>query len=346
MNRFIKALLKILAGVPVLAVCFYVASDIVVAKAEPLTITAAVPGNIDGQGRRYYKFNQILRNGNFDDTQYWGGWECTFTINQHVASVIRTSYRTGTFYNYTDGMIANHKYIAVAYVQKTVATDSITFLIENTSARTDAVAVDSTSWQRVACFGTATQSQAYSIAFIAAPNITFKVKCAALVDLTKMYGAGYEPTTIEQMYPFFQDTYSTQEGVYNYYDYEPNGINLPLDPRFSWQEATREGAEYDAGYTDAIQYAHNNLYDITLGGVRYLYSNSQPYSAGYSANPGYQQGVTDATNLYSGSLIGNIFSSIGNLLTIQLLPGLSIGVICAVPVVLGLLLFIIKIIRK
>lgn len=87
---------------------------------------------------------------------------------------------------------------------------------------------------------------------------------------------------------------------------------------------------YTAGYGDGEVVGYNDGYD---------YGYNSGYDLGY--NDGYQAAVNDgSTDFGIKSLMSGLFVGLGSLLSIELLPNISIGMILAVPVVFGIIAFI------
>lgn len=83
-----------------------------------------------------------------------------------------------------------------------------------------------------------------------------------------------------------------------------------------------ESSGYDNGYNDGYDYGFNNGYDL-----------------GY--NDGYQTAINDGSADFGlTAMLSGLFVGLGSLLSIELLPNISIGMIIAVPVVFGIIAFI------
>lgn len=87
---------------------------------------------------------------------------------------------------------------------------------------------------------------------------------------------------------------------------------------------------YSVGYGDGEVVGYNDGYD-------YGYNNG--YDLGF--DDGYQAAVNDGSADFGiKSLMSGLFVGLGSLLSIELLPNISIGMIVAVPVVFGIIAFI------
>ena len=93
---------------------------------------------------------------------------------------------------------------------------------------------------------------------------------------------------------------------------------------------------------DAYNTGYNNGYDngfIDGGNEGMLEGYLSGYDEGYYN--GYDQGINVVSDLSFYSLISQVFSGIGTFLAIELLPNITFGAIFAVPLVFGIIFFII-----
>lgn len=114
-----------------------------------------------------------------------------------------------------------------------------------------------------------------------------------------------------------------------------------LDPDYydGYEVGKQEGLAIgkDIGYYDGFQ----DGFDIGL-----QESTSEAYDNGYSAgkhdgyNEGYNEGLTVNPNNNFGTMIITVLSGVGTVLSIELLPGISIGAIIAVPIIFGIIAFV------
>ena len=113
-------------------------------------------------------------------------------------------------------------------------------------------------------------------------------------------------------------------------------------------------AGYDEGYIIGRDEGYNNGYNVgfnvgfddgyTLGNTDgfedgFVLGREQGYNEGY--NRGYNAGINEQLEDRDfASLLRSVFIAIGAFLGINLLPGISIGAIIAVPIVFGIIAFI------
>ncbi|MEM0173688.1 MAG: hypothetical protein QXI16_04185 [Sulfolobaceae archaeon] len=174
-------------------------------------------------------------------------------------------------------------------------------------------------------------------------------------------------------YYYVLDIHNTKganyQGTFQAFKNSMNGLIYPqyeiLKQRI-YQQGYQTG--YDDGYDDGISITYDELYEsryqqglddgydngyddgkddgIFLGMQEYgiFYDNSWLTAEQYGTiryNKGIQFGVEAGENFNFGSLLTQIFVGMGSLLSIDLLPGISIGAIIAVPLVFGIIYFII-----
>lgn len=126
------------------------------------------------------------------------------------------------------------------------------------------------------------------------------------------------------------------------------GYNDGYDQAYSDYYMPRYNQGYNAGYNDGVndnQTAYNHGYDDgAADGYRdgMIAGLTQGYNDGY--NDGVADGMAGATPMSQATtLVGSIFTAIGSILSIQLFPGFSLGLLILVPLffsVLGLILWI------
>ena len=102
-------------------------------------------------------------------------------------------------------------------------------------------------------------------------------------------------------------------------------------------ENKRNSISYDIGYDKGLQegekIGYNNGLDV---------GNTQGYNKGY--NDGRNENIANK-NYNAFTLVSSAFSSFGKLLNVEIYNGLTIGVIVCIPIIFGVVLFIIKMIK-
>lgn len=96
---------------------------------------------------------------------------------------------------------------------------------------------------------------------------------------------------------------------------------------------------YNSGYSDGRTIGHDEGYGVGFNAGKSV-GNSQGYASGYEV------GVSDGTrNFGMWDLFSNAFGSIGNILSIQLFPGLSVGLLISVPIAFAFILWLIHVLK-
>jgi hypothetical protein len=98
-------------------------------------------------------------------------------------------------------------------------------------------------------------------------------------------------------------------------------------------------SSYSNGYSEGVSVGYSNGYSE---GASVGYSNG--YTEG--ASVGYDDGLYDASSNFGiWDLFSNAFGSVGNILSIQLFPGLSIGLLISVPIAFAFILWLIHVLK-
>lgn len=133
-----------------------------------------------------------------------------------------------------------------------------------------------------------------------------------------------EPRYADKIIPMY--TKQKIDDIFNYMDYLSE---------ISEEDLLREyNRGYDAGYTDG----YTDGYDV--GGAvgfedGYFYGHDIGYNKGYNDGINEQLADKDFTHM-----LKSVFVGVGSFLGINLLPGITIGAIIAVPIVFGIIAFI------
>ena len=154
-------------------------------------------------------WNQLVQNGDFSDgTTSWSGSLTNRTVNDGVMTAVSNNTNTDGYINQVIKTIPGHKYLLSVYAQspdssvlrcRIFTNGSYTEFIANTTL--------TTSWVRYTGIGVAQSSgtgatNGMYLAVTKEKTALFKNIC--LFDLTQMFGAGNEPSTVaefEAMYP-------------------------------------------------------------------------------------------------------------------------------------------------
>lgn len=134
------------------------------------------------------------------------------------------------------------------------------------------------------------------------------------------------------------ELYLSDGGINHSIDYFPGLSNLGgirvtyYIPDLTYDDGYVDG--YDVGFSEGLE-TGKTLADEW----EYTRGYNSGYSVGY--DDGYDKGISE--NMETGGfglILKNVFLGVGSFLGIQLLPGISIGAIIAVPIVFGIITFI------
>lgn len=168
-------------------------------------------------------FNQLIKNGNFVDTSNWiADANASLSINDNVArlTVTTNAYGSGIQQTTTDYCISGHKYLIKATCRASASNVGIRFTQYSygpgASILTSGNIAIGTNWIQFGVIATATDTGSGSTTWRPAcirNNGTsvvddwLDIKDLIVVDLTLMFGAGNEPTTVEEFNALFPEPY-------------------------------------------------------------------------------------------------------------------------------------------
>ena len=167
-----------------------------------------------GNSDIYYNYNQICRNGNFVDSSYWDNDGST--INSVSNNILKfTAYEQwGRIQQYQLHVEQGHKYLVKANIRQQVSgiSNSIYIGLRVTANIPLAYSEESKDWQILAGI-TDPVAETIDNAFLYLGDSRtsgwkeIEVKNIIIIDLTEMYGAGNEPTTVEMFLDKFPNDY-------------------------------------------------------------------------------------------------------------------------------------------
>ncbi len=140
------------------------------------------------------------------------------------------------------------------------------------------------------------------------------------------------------------DSISHSDTFYNYYSYH-NYYDTYVNSYYSVNTLIEEGSRfiYYGGYQDGYNDGRADYGEYfppgSPDGFDGWYGFQDGYDYGY--DKGYDKAFDDNNTFNFTALLAQIFVGMGSLLAINLLPGISIGAIVAVPLVFGIIYFII-----
>lgn len=205
------------------------------------------------------------------------------------------------------------------------------------------------------------------ISSISAPSVTYSIEA---------YEINYSSATSTNGTLTLSDDYlnigingsSQQFNLFNDYSYTyyqtslGNGDKLVYDFNYLYEDVIREtknGFRYH-NHVLLVDDLYSSL-DLHIGlGNPYQYVRDTSYTEGFSKGEakgqeeGYQQGLKDGTNIgpvgsetaTAFTYISGAFSSLSNILELEVLPHVTLGICFSIPVVLVLIMTIFKLVRK
>ena len=202
------------------------------------------------------EWNQLVQNGDFSDgTNNWGSDGVTgFSVSSGIASFTATV--PSGYIRQPCSFINGHKYLAIARVKTTTATNKVLLYVSNGSGVAESV--ESTNWQTISHIFTQSGNADSFIRIV--DNRTsdwdeIQVDYILCRDLTLIFGAGNEPSTVA-------DALAQIPALCQYNPYDAGslvdtvvsgaksvGVNI-------WDEETKQGY-YDS--SGSYQSANNRL---------------------------------------------------------------------------------------
>ena len=157
-----------------------------------------------------YGYNQLVKNGNFVDKTNWAssGGSTVWSVSNNILTFKAVQRYGGIRQDIS--IIGGHTYLFMGDVKKGSSSHSVHFTFSNFSPN-DFYALDNTDWQSLSGIMAATSEVSSCILYIrdyAESGWTDNyIKNVMLIDLTDWYGAGNEPTTIEEFKQTFPNKY-------------------------------------------------------------------------------------------------------------------------------------------
>lgn len=229
-----------------------------------------------GSSDTYYGYNQMVQNGDMTDGET--GWykvliDLSFDNNIMTATWSASNGRLRQTNVVTQ---ENHKYLGLCQVCSSL---SRTFRMELSRGWTSgATELTANVWTDVAQFinppASATDANSYFQIYLSSGTVpyTLQLKNIMVIDLTDWFGAGKEPSTVEEFKAKF---------IKDYYGYCPTAIKLTQrqinsEPVYGYNQiANRISSSSDtAGFSWSWD---NNLFTFTASNPQRIYFN--PFSA-------------------------------------------------------------------
>lgn len=216
-------------------------------------------GGLSKLGGLTKKYNQLAKSMT---SANWGFQDATGTFSDEVCA-FTSSAKNGQIYQQIQ-VYANHKYLLLAEIKLTTGTQDVklTYGVENIAS-----SIASTEWQLLAGFINITTT-VNSYALIKDERVSdwdaIQARNYMMFDLTDSYGAGNEPTTVDQFltdYPIFRGYVPYTTGAMDYAytkKVDITGLNV-------WDEVAEVGgisASTGANETNANTLRSKNYIDV------------------------------------------------------------------------------------
>jgi len=149
-------------------------------------------------------WNQLMQNGNFADGITGFSSNGTINISNGIATI--SGNDTNQIINTNVFVKANHKYIGFAEVKPQNSTNFFFRFAETIASKSIS---DTQNWSTISQIITATSAgEGKSLTIYVTPKgNTYSVRNVRLYDLTQMFGAGNEPSTVEEFEKLFPMPY-------------------------------------------------------------------------------------------------------------------------------------------
>ena len=199
-------------------------------------------------------WNQQVKNPNFVNNDNWGGGNGgTLSISDNIATLTKSAGESATYGTIAQpghSFVNGHKfYVAFSCISNNTATKIRPYFGNNSFANYEVYS----SWTRNAYIATGGGETTLLWRFFnqddASSNISGSIRQVVVIDLTKMFGSGKEPTTAAELEALFP---------LPYYAYEPGKV-LP----FAAQKLVSTGFNQYNPETGKAQLIGGNKYQIT-----------------------------------------------------------------------------------
>lgn len=144
------------------------------------------------------KWNQLVQNGNFDGTNNWNTQNATISASDNIGS-FTASAQYGQIKQYPN-LVSGHKYLLKCDIKLTTGTTDVILSCSHGSYSNQST-TSTTNWQSVSVSFTAVNSGSSTV-FVRDDRASnwdaIQVRNFQLFDLTAIYGAGKEPSTVAE----------------------------------------------------------------------------------------------------------------------------------------------------
>lgn len=182
-------------------------SEMIQSNAYEIAVpSGAKLATVQKYGGKSLVFNQLVQNGNFASTSGWTtNPPATISVANNKLTVVANGTGAGKGAYRFVNIVAGHKYLQCATVKP--STSEVAFGVQD-SRKTYALTANVKTLISEIFTGTSTGSKGLALYFNAALGTdTAEWENAMVIDLTQMFGAGNEPTTVEEVKALLPNDY-------------------------------------------------------------------------------------------------------------------------------------------
>ena len=197
--------------------------------------------SVDGYALKY---NQICVNGNFKDNTNWGTGG-SITVANNIITVESASDYVFCSNTIKPAAISGRKYLLLSEVYSTITTGGAGSYVDGYGSSAVLSSTKINEWQLLHTFVTATTNGEFRliparIGLNDGNTNTVKCRKFMFIDLTDMFGAGNEPTTLDEFY-------ATPQGKL-YHGYVEYGYHILGAGEYKSNQLVRNGKDITTGW--------------------------------------------------------------------------------------------------
>lgn len=217
-------------------------------------------------------WNQLIQNGDFaDGTSNWSVSNGSFTASEGIATFVTSANYASVYSSTIEPIKEGHKYL----IQYDVLTSSqvVCYINSPTSAKRMELNTSSGygSWQTKVGILTSQEDSSSPKLYFQSPagsnEYTIKLTKIMVLDLTLIYGAGNEPSTVAEFEATYKETYY-QYCAPKLLSVDCNGIHGVTDCGFDADELRSAGTARDVQTAGAIE---RHVGYVNLGTLEWSY---------------------------------------------------------------------------
>lgn len=152
-------------------------------------------------------FNQLIQNGNFENTDYWSVTNCDTSVSNGVGKFTARTTNTGNLFKQFSGVVIGHKYFLSVYAYNS----SGHFGIGRLDSYYGSFPVSTSEFTHISGIYTGVNGSPHIFPFGTTGSVSVGaesyVKKFCLIDLTQMFGSGNEPTTVAEFREMYSNDY-------------------------------------------------------------------------------------------------------------------------------------------